>query len=48
MHLQRGQTLTVHGRAVNVANVVEDLQAIILCQSALGIDVCDDTTSLMG
>lgn len=48
MHLQRGQTLAVHGCAVDVANVVEDLQAIILCQSALGIDVCDDTTSLIG
>lgn len=48
MHLQRGQTLAVHGCAVNVANVVEDLQAIILGQGALGIDVCDDTTSLMG
>lgn len=46
MHLQRGQTLAVHWRPVDVANVVEDLQAIVLCQCALGIDVCDHTTSL--
>lgn len=46
MYLQRGQTLAVHWRPVDVANMVEDLQAIVLGQCALGIDVCNDTTSL--